>query len=118
MLRVETIALAREISATAADKKAENVVLLDLRQMAGIADYFVIANGGVGRQVDGIADAIREAVRELDPERNVRSEGSAQHGWLLLDYGDLVVHLFTPSRRAYYDLDRLWAKASVLLRME
>lgn len=102
----------------AADKKAEDVVLMDLRQLSGIADYFVIATGGVGRQVDAIANSIREEVRKHDDTRQVRTEGNANSGWMLLDYGDLIVHLFTPSRRSYYNLEGLWVQAPVLLRME
>ncbi len=116
--RVETLALARMAAVAAADKKAEDVVLMDLRQLSGIADYFVIATGGVGRQVDAIANSIREEVRKHDDTRQVRTEGNANSGWMLLDYGDLIVHLFTPSRRSYYNLEGLWVQAPVLLRME
>ncbi|MCS7325131.1 MAG: ribosome silencing factor [Anaerolineae bacterium] len=109
--------LARAIVAAAADKKAENIVLLDLRKLASFADYFVICSGASERQLRGIAEAIEEKVGpQFGAPRRIEGIGSG--GWVLMDYGDVIVHIFSPSSRAYYNLESLWSKAPVLLRVQ
>jgi ribosome-associated protein len=114
----ESIAIARAAVAAAADKKAENIVLLDLRGLSSVADYFVVCSGNSERQLRAIADGLAEGLQKAMnmPPRHV--EGLSGGGWVLVDYGDVIVHIFSPSLRGYYNLEALWAKAPVLLRMQ
>lgn len=90
------------------DKKALDVVLLDLRKASAFTDFFVICTGGNIRQVQAIADAVEEALRHKGI-RPALTEGYERGGWVLLDYFDFIVHVFSPSMREYYGLERLWA---------
>ena len=91
-------------------KKAEDVVVLDLRQAADFADYFVLVSGASQRQLVAIADAVLEALRAAG-RRPAHVEGYPRGEWILLDYGSFVVHAFTPRTRSFYDLERLWGGA-------
>jgi ribosome-associated protein len=106
-------ATVRVAARAALDKKALDVVVLDLQGLSGIADYFLVCSARSTTQADTIADAVRVELRA----RGIRprhSEGSAESGWLLLDYGDVVVHVFLEATRAFYALDRLWGDAPLL----
>ena len=92
-------------------KKAEDTVVLDLRRAADFTDFFVLLSGTNQRQVVAITDAVRDALRE-EGYRPTHVEGYPRHEWILLDYYDFVVHVFTPATRAFYDLERLWGGAS------
>ena len=96
--------------AAADDKKADDVVLLDLRKAAGFADYFLICSGGNPRQIRAIADAIMEALA-AGGARPAHVEGYQRSEWILLDYFDFVVHIFSPETRLFYSLERLWGNA-------
>ena len=104
--------LAITIAAHAADKKAIDIVALDLREVAGYTDFFVICSGGTERQAKSIHDAIYQELKD-SPERLLprRSEGEREARWILLDYLDCVVHIFTPEARDYYRLEQLWGEA-------
>jgi len=97
-------------SRAAADKQAVDVAILDVSGLIVVTDHFVICSGGSDRQVKTIVEGIEEAVRELG-ERPVRREGESDAGWILLDYVDVVVHVFAQEEREYYDLERLWRDA-------
>ncbi|MGQ9814169.1 MAG: ribosome silencing factor [Candidatus Roseilinea sp.] len=114
----DSLNMARLAVAAAADKKGDNIVLLDLRNLSSVADYFVIATGNVDRQLEAIADNIVEVLKRSQRVSPRRVEGTGQSGWVLIDYGDVVVHLFTPTLRAFYNLESLWSAATVLLRMQ
>lgn len=114
----EPLALGRAIATAADDKKAEDTLLLDLRKMPGVADFFVICSAASERQLDAIADHVRKTAREAYGISPRGMEGSAGSGWMLLDYGFVVVHIMTPRLRAYYGLETLWAAAPVLLRLQ
>lgn len=92
------------------DKKANDVVLLDVHELLVITDVFVIASGNTRRQVQALIDAVEEALRD-GGRRPLRREGQDDAQWVLLDYGDIVVHVFDTPTRAYYDLERLWGDA-------
>lgn len=95
----------------ALDKKAEDVVVLDLRKAGGFTDFFVICTGGSTRQITAIADGVRETLkRDLD-ERPTLMEGIDRSEWILLDYFNFVVHVFSRDCRAFYGLERLWGNA-------
>ncbi len=95
----------------ALDKKAQEVVVLDLRKAGGFTDYFVIATGGNARQIQAIADAVKETLKKDFGERPAVAEGIEKSEWILLDYFNLVVHIFSPECRAFYALERLWGGA-------
>lgn len=114
----DALTLARVAVAAAADKKGADIVLLDLRLVSNVADYFVICTGTVDRQLDAIAGNIQDVLKKNHARNARRVEGQGDTGWILLDYGDLVVHLFVPSLRKFYDLEDLWSNAPVLLRMQ
>jgi ribosome-associated protein len=102
--------LARRVVELAEDKQASEIVMLDLRKLNTIADYFVICSGESDRQLKAILEAIDEGVSR-DFARDARVEGTADTGWVLLDYGDVVVHIFSVALRDYYRLEQLWSKA-------
>lgn len=95
----------------AEDKQASDIVMLDLQKLNTVADYFVICSGESDRQLKAILNAIDEGLsREFG--REARVEGTSETGWILLDYGDVVVHIFSVALRDYYRLERLWSKAT------
>jgi ribosome-associated protein len=94
----------------AADKKARDLVVLDIGEFLSITDFFVICSANSDRQVRTIADEVERMLKEMDV-KPLRSEGEPSGGWVLIDYGDFVVHVFTDEARAYYDLERLWKDA-------
>ena len=95
----------------AADKKALNIVGLDLRDIASFTEHFIIATGTNQRQVQAIADEIGERLKKEKGLRAVRVEGYRTGEWVLLDYGDFVFHIFNETAREFYDLERLWRDA-------
>lgn len=94
----------------AAEKKAKDLVVLDVGPFLGITDHFFICSGGSDRQVRTIVEEIELKLKE-EGLRSLRSEGAPDGGWVLIDYGDFVVHVFSDEMRAYYDLERLWKDA-------
>jgi ribosome-associated protein len=107
-LEIET---AVKIAAEAAsDKKAQDLVVLDLRELASFTEYFLICNGNNQRQVQAISNAVEEQLREAG-KRPLHIEGYSNAEWILLDYGDFIVHVFSDSARRFYDLERLWRDA-------
>jgi len=108
---MEVERLVEEIGRYAADKKAIDVVELDLRGVLGYTDYFIVCSGNTGRQAKAIHDGILEGVKRDHGRLPRRVEGSAGAGWILIDYLDVVVHIFTPETRAFYRLEQLWGEA-------
>jgi ribosome-associated protein len=101
---------ALECARVAIDKKAENVKILDLSGVSSFTDHFVIASGMSDRQVRAIAEAVETGMRARGL-RPLSSEGLADGRWVLLDYGDVVIHVFLDALREYYDLEALWTDA-------
>lgn len=95
----------------AQDKKAFDVLVLDLRKAGGFTDYFVLCTGGNARQIHAIADGVADALREELGERPHLAEGVHKSEWILLDYFNFVVHVFSRECRAFYGLERLWGTA-------
>ena len=96
---------------SASEKKAFNIVALDLREVTSFAEFFVIASGSNQRQVQAISDEINEKLKEQLKARPLRIEGYASGEWILLDYGDFIIHIFEQKAREFYDLERLWRDA-------
>jgi len=103
--------LSRLIADAAADKKARGIVRLDIRQKTSIADYFVICEGDTDRQVRAITDAIVAACTEKGI-RPLRTAGYQEGSWVVLDFASVIVHVFLPGERCYYDLESLWRGAT------
>lgn len=97
--------------------KGEDIILIDIREVAVFADYFVICSGTSDRMLDALATSVLDKIKPLAPQRG-RLEGRAQDGWLLVDFGDVIVHLLSPDRRDYYRLEELWSQGKVLLRLQ
>lgn len=104
--------LCRIAAQAAADKKAEHPVILDVGHLFGIVDAFVICSGSNDRQVSAIAEEVERRVKENGGPSPLRIEGKREAMWILLDYGDFLVHVFLDEWRAYYDLERLWKDAA------
>lgn len=109
--------MARRVVEVAADKQASNIVLLDARGVCSFADYFVICSGESERQISAIYDEIWQRLKQegILPDHH---EGTVDSGWLLLDFGDIIVHIFSPFEREYYRLDELWSQATPVLRIQ
>lgn len=104
--------LAQRIVDILTDRQAQDVVLLDIRRVANFTDYFVIATAQNARHMRALMDTLD---RDLSARgvKSVNVEGEADSGWVLVDYGDVITHLFTPDDRAYYNLEALWGRAGV-----
>ena len=103
--------LARLVAAYAADVKAIDPVELDLRDVLGYTDYFVIATGNTDRQTKAIHDRIHQGMKKEHGLLPRRVEGLAEARWILMDYLDVIVHIFTPEAREFYRLEQLWGEA-------
>jgi len=101
----------------ASDKKAQDIVLLDVRRISSLADYFVICSAAADRQIRAIAEAVEEALDAVDVPPYKR-EGSPDDGWVLLDYGDVIMHIMAAEQRAYYRLEQLWEQAQIVVRLQ
>ncbi len=113
----QALSLARRIVDLASDKKASDIVLLEIGGLTTLADYFVICSGASERQLGAIVDGIAEGLRE-EGIKPIGREGSANAHWLLIDYGSVIVHVMAPPEREFYQLERLWAEAPLLLRLQ
>lgn len=115
---LEPLELARAVVGIVEDKKAENILLLDLSPDAIIADYFVICTGNSDRQIKALAENVRDTVKERFSRLPYGVEGVSNSGWVLMDYGDVIVHIFGEDERAFYDLEGFWRQANVLLSIQ
>jgi ribosome-associated protein len=109
--RLDPQELAERIAAIAADKKASDIRVVDLRGVVGYTDFFVICSGNTERQTKAIHDAIHGELKKGDGLLPRRTEGEREARWILLDYLDCVAHIFTPEAREYYRLEQLWGEA-------
>ncbi|PTM59550.1 ribosome-associated protein [Desmospora activa DSM 45169] len=107
------VELAQLAASAAEEKKAQRVTILDIRGLSVIADYFVICHGNSQTQVKAIVDAVRKKMQEADiPVKGI--EGLSESRWVLVDLGDVVVHVFHKDERDFYDLERLWGDAALV----
>jgi ribosome-associated protein len=115
--RLESIDLAREIVYTIADKKGSDIIILDIRSISFLADYFVICSGETERQIKAIVDGIAEKAKKELKVTPLHIEGKPHSGWVLMDYGSVIVHVFSNPIRDYYRLEELWSDATTVVRM-
>jgi ribosome-associated protein len=110
--------LAIKVADILADSPASNTVVLDIRELSTISDYFVICSGENERQLRAIVRDIRDGLGEIGVHPKRSDEGSTSSGWLLLDYGSVIVHVFDADQRSFYRLEELWADAQTLVAIE
>ena len=109
--------MARNIVNALEEKKGEDILLLDLKGIASFTDYFIICNGTTERMLNALADSLLKDLRKEFKQKG-RKEGEAREGWLIVDYGDVIVHLFSPDQRNYYRLEELWNEGKILLKLQ
>jgi ribosome-associated protein len=115
--QLEGIDVARRVVEAASEKLASDVVLLDVREVCGFASYFVVCSGESERQIRAIYDEIEKALKKegLLPHHR---EGEIDSGWLLLDFGEVIVHIFAPEERDFYRLEELWSQATPVVHIQ
>jgi ribosome-associated protein len=116
-VRLDPGQLARTTADIAYDKKASDVLVLDIRDVTTIADYFVICSANNSRQLQAIADAVQEQLGEQGV-KPLHVEGVADAGWILLDFGDVIMHIFGTKEREYYRLESLWNKGQTVVYLQ
>jgi ribosome-associated protein len=109
--------LARKAVEVASDKQATDIILLDMRGLCTFADYFVICSGDTHRQIKAVYEEIDRALGKEGIALR-RREGTVDSGWILMDFGDVIIHIFASAEREYYKLERLWSKAIPLIRIQ
>lgn len=114
---MDALEVAQKTVEAASDKQASDIVLLDARGVCSFADYFVICSGESARQLESIHEEV-EHVLKREGVMPLHFEGTMDSGWLLLDYGDVIVHIFAPAEREFYKLDKLWSEATPLVRIQ
>ena len=114
---LEAIEVAHRVVEIASDKQAIDIVLLDTRGICSFADYFVMCSCDTNRQMNAIYDEIAKSLKR-EGILPLHREGAVDSGWLLLDYGDVIVHIFALAEREYYQLDQLWSQASPVVRIQ
>lgn len=114
----EALDLARRVVDLLSDKMASDIVLLDIRGISLIADYFVICSAGSERQTTAILKDLSEKLLDEYGRKSLHTEGRSDSGWVLLDYGDVIVHIFSAQQREYYKLEELWSTATPIVRLQ
>lgn len=114
---LDTLELAHTIVSALEDKLGEDILLLDIRAVAPLADYFVICSGTSDRMLGALENAVQREVKTKHKIRP-RVEGSPGDGWVLADYGDVIVHLFSPDRRDFYRIEELWSEGKIVLHLQ
>ena len=99
------------------NKKGVDIILIDLQDIAIFTDYFVICSGSTDRMVQALVDSAIDQVKK-EFKINARVEGQSEDGWMLVDFGDIILHIFSPQRRDYYRLEELWSTGKVLLHVQ
>ncbi len=114
---MKPLELAHTLIEALEEKKGEDILLLDLQKVAMFTDYFILCSGTSDRMLDALAEGVEEKAREKYAIKG-RKEGQSASGWLVIDFGQVIVHLFAPKVRDYYKLEELWHEGKVLLRLQ
>ena len=115
---LEGLELANALVDSIIDKKGNNILLLDIREQAVFSDYFILCNGENARQIKALIETVVESAKKKAGARPWGLEGDPDTGWVLVDFGGVIIHLFSPEKRDYYNLEELWSDAHVVLRMQ
>jgi ribosome-associated protein len=113
---LEANELAHAVVDIMANKKADNILMLDMRDITLLADYYVLCDGLSTRQIGAVVDALLEELKKCGSQAAM-VEGTPESGWMLIDFGSVVAHIFSPEKRAYYHLEELWQDAPIVVRM-
>ena len=113
----EPLQIAQRTVEIASDKQATDIILLDIQGIASFADYFVVLSADSMRQINALVDDITLQLKTEGTQIG-HKEGTSESGWVLLDYGDLVIHIFSPEEREYYRLEELWKDATPLVQVQ
>lgn len=114
---LEALELAKRVVELAEDRQAQDIILLDIRPISIVADYFVICSGTSERHLTALTREISETVKRESKVAPLRTSGEAHSGWVLLDYSDVVVHIFAAAEREYYQLEELWGAAQPVVQI-
>ncbi len=114
---MDTLELAYTIVDALEEKKGEDILILEMKDVSLLADYFVICSGTSPRMIDALSNAVIDVVKQSH-QIKPRVEGSSHAGWILADYGDVILHLFSPDRREYYGLEELWQDGRVVVHLQ
>ena len=117
MGRDNSLEIAHTIVEALEEKKGEDILLLDLVGIASFTNHFVICSGGSERTLKALSEEIRRVIKDAFDQRPMQVEGDSRSGWILLDYGGVILHLFSPALREYYGLEQLWSDGRVVLRI-
>lgn len=104
---MENLDIAKAAAEALENKKGEDVKILDIRELADFADYFVLATGNNRNQIDAMEEAVGEALNKIGANHR-NTEGNRDSNWILMDYGDVIIHIFDKESRSFYDLERIW----------
>lgn len=114
---LEAVEVARRAVEAASDKQATDIVLLDVRKICSFADYFVICSGESERQIRAIHEEVDQVLKKAGASPH-HSEGTPDSGWVLMDFGDVIIHIFSTFERDYYQLEKLWNEAFPVVRIQ
>lgn len=114
---MNTLELAHTVVEALEEKKGENIVLMDLQNIATFTDYFVICTGTSDRMLDALADAVIAKTHEVLKVKG-HAQGNPASGWVVVDFGSVIVHCFAPETRDFYKLEELWKEGKILLRLQ
>ena len=109
--------LARDVVNILEEKIGEDILLLDVREIASFTDYFVFCTGTSDRMLDALQSALRDGISKKH-HRKGKAEGSGRFGWVVMDFGEVVVHMLSPEQRSYYKLEQIWEAGKVILRLQ
>lgn len=110
--------MAKQVVEILEDKKGEDILLLDIHEVSSFTDYFVICSGPSERTLRALAEEVEKKLKRENQRLAMSIEGDPEGGWILLDYGNVILHIFSPAVRSYYQLEELWRDGHVLLRIQ
>ena len=114
----DALKLAQTVIDILEDKKGEDILLLDIQEISSFTDYFVICSGPSERTLRALSDEVQKKLKPDQHKQAMSVEGDPEGGWILVDYGDVILHIFSPAVRAYYQLEELWGEGRILVRIQ
>jgi ribosome-associated protein len=114
----DALKLAQKVINILEDKKGEDILLLDLQEVSSFTDYFVMCSGPSERTLKALADEVQKKLKKENQIHAMSVEGEPEGGWILVDYGNVILHIFSPAVRLYYQLEELWRDGQILVRIQ
>jgi ribosome-associated protein len=115
---LQSLDLARKAVDIIAEKKGADILLLDITPISLLTDYFIVASGDSERQINAIVDGIKSKVKAELRTNPLHVDGKPDSGWVVMDYGGIIIHIFSPEARSYYRLEELWDDARVVVKIQ